>query len=820
MRENNVPLRPTSESIRELVRELENAAQLASRGKATKRVCDLFDSTKKVVSWKFQEWDYGKNNIQLPCNARGLFILDDPENPEIVARGYDKFFNIGEVVSTKWEAIEAHTVGPYDVTLKSNGCIILISALSDGTIVVCSKHSTGPRTDVDRSHAESGREYLLKQLKEADVDPEAFARELYELNITAVAEYCDDSFEEHILEYKGDKAGLYLHGINLNQRTFATWPMDRVSQFASKYGFKPTAHFAIEDVSSLKNFLDECSERGSYDALEVEGFVIRCHCREDGQDFFFKYKFEEPYLMYRQWREVTKDYITTKCRIFKFRKHKFITNQYLDFVIPILDNNPELCERYMRGFDIISLRNMFLQHYGMTAMEILNYEKVKELELRNAVDFDKVDENTKFLIFPIAVIGCGKTTTALTLKNLYPDSWAVVQNDDITSRDKSMLMKKSLELLATPNIKCVIVDRNNHQYRERQQLFTWLADLKEEYLPYDTNIKVIGLSFIAYENLQSVRELTLKRVLARGDNHQSIKSSVYGEKKVVGIMQGFLNRFQPVVESKSPDNKFDLIIPLRVSHTNSSLENARKTLLNLNSSYPQLVPSMPSEEEIEKAFAKSLTYKPTIIKHVKGKGSTNPKERQATFYSAHIRERQAMIDEIQKALKSAYLSERGKECMEKLFKQDKFQPEFHITLSHVSQAKKGTEDQRCTWKNFASRYQKMISTNEEKDESMAPITTADTVKFKLNKLCWDEKIVSVIADLPEHPIIDCNGQIVPQLKAGNAVSHITIGILQPGVAPFYSNKLCQRVLKGSDKNTWSIDFDCCAQFEAEVRINF
>lgn len=216
---------------------------------------------------------------------------------------------------------------------------------------------------------------------------------------------------------------------------------------------------------------------------------------DSGDDFFFKYKFDEPYLMYRQWREVTKDYITTRSRVFKFKKHKFITNKYLDFVIPLLENDKQMCDNYLRGFGIIKLRNAFLQDYGMSGMEILNYERVKELELRNAVNFDKVDENTKFLIFPVAVIGCGKTTTSLTLKNLFPKSWAVIQNDDITSKDKSMLMKRSLELLAQPEIKCVVVDRNNHQYRERTQLFTWFEELKEDYLAYDTNVKIIGLSF-------------------------------------------------------------------------------------------------------------------------------------------------------------------------------------------------------------------------------------------------------------------------------------------------------------------------------------
>lgn len=168
-------------------------------------MCDLFDSEKKVVSWKFQEWDYGKKNIKLPCNARGLFILEDGDKPEIVARGYDKFFNVDEVPFTKWEYIEKNTVGPYDVTLKSNGCIIFISGLADGTLVVCSKHSTGARTDVDRNHAESGKSFLLKQLAKLEIESRQFAKRLHELNVTAVAEYCDDSFEEHILAYEGKK---------------------------------------------------------------------------------------------------------------------------------------------------------------------------------------------------------------------------------------------------------------------------------------------------------------------------------------------------------------------------------------------------------------------------------------------------------------------------------------------------------------------------------------------------------------------------------------------------------------------------------------
>ena len=50
-----------------------------------------------VDSWRMQDWDYKKEH--LPTYARGLFTRRNARsgNYEIVARGYDKFFNHGEV---------------------------------------------------------------------------------------------------------------------------------------------------------------------------------------------------------------------------------------------------------------------------------------------------------------------------------------------------------------------------------------------------------------------------------------------------------------------------------------------------------------------------------------------------------------------------------------------------------------------------------------------------------------------------------------------------------------------------------------------------
>ncbi|CEP64163.1 tRNA ligase LALA0_S10e03862g [Lachancea lanzarotensis] len=781
------------EDCKRLVQELEAAAELPKRGKAYRTICQISNSDRKVASWKFNEWDYGKNNIKLPINARGLFILEDQQAPRIIVRGYDKFFNIDEVASTSWQWLSSNTVGPYEVTVKENGCIIFISGLQDGTLVICSKHSTGNRDDTDRNHSIAGEKYLLKQLQAQKIDPKILGQELHGMNATAVAEYCDDSFEEHILEYSRDAAGLYLHGINQNQRVFKTLPAQEVTGFAEKYGFNKVQHFTHHDISSLRKFLEQCATAGTFHDKEIEGFVIRCKTIS-AHDFFFKFKFEEPYLMYRQWREATKKYIETNSRVFGFKKHRFITNKYLDFVIPLLDADSSLRDDYMKDFGIIKLRKMFLLDYGLSGVEILNSEKVKRLEAQNAIDYQVVDEKTKFLLIPVATIGCGKTTAALTLTNLYPESWAHVQNDDITGRDKSLLMKKSLELLGQKNVKAVIVDRNNHQFRERKQLFEWFAELKEKYMPYDSNVKIIALSFLPYEDIEATTQLTIQRVLARGDRHQSIKVVTDGEKKVLGIMKGFLNRYQPIVRDRSPDSMFDNVITLNVRETDSSLINVHKILTVLHKKYPVLVPEIPATDAIQSAFRKSLDYKPKITKVI---GGGNRRDRDSlkfkpVYFSAQLRDSSAFLEficrrcfERQDLLDTSILRKSLK---------NNAQPEFHITLSHVIGGKKGSKKQRDLWCEYNKRYSQDLLKSGLPPTKISVIKTKDTVKFRVKKLLWDDKIVTALVEVAEECVSDgSSGSVVPGLGCANEYAHITLAVLQPDVKPVYSNTLCQTI---------------------------
>lgn len=840
----------SSLSVKELCAQLEEASLLPSRGRAQKIECQLAHSDMKINSWKFNEWDYGKNNITLPCNARGLFISQDKDDPKIIARGYDKFFNINEIPTTKWDFIKKNTMGPYEVSIKANGCIIFISGLDDGSLVVCSKHSTGPREDVNRNHAEAGERFLKNQLQNLGIDSKQLGKELYENNVTAVAEYCDDTFEEHILEYTGNKRGLYLHGINQNTPDFYTWPFDKVATFAEKYGFKKINYMIKETIDNLKVFLNDCSKTGSFEGQEIEGFVIRGKMANNpSKPFFFKYKFEEPYLMYRQWREVTKDYLTKGHRVFKFKKHGFITNKYLDFVIPILESDNKLCEDYLLGFGVIKLRNMFLENLGLTGLEILNRESVEGWETQNAIDYDKVDERTKFLIFPISVIGCGKTTTAVTLTDLFPNAWGHIQNDDIHGKDKSMLMKKSLELLANENIKCVFVDRNNHQFRERQQLFEWVDELKESYLPYDQNIKIIGISFAPYDKMDIIKDVTTKRVLARGDNHQTIKLEKYGKKKVLGIISGFWKRYQPVNPDRSPDDKFDLVINLdfETNNDNSTLTNVKVILAEIHNKYPVLIPEIPNEISISKAFEKSLEYKPSKTvtfndtsnkqkdKKMKNKSKNNNKKPakkvrklKPVYFSLNVE-----VGPIRAAIDKLVMQNLGKipnesmVSLNKLFFQNKFQEGFHVTLCHISQKKYGDKNQEEIWGKYMTHYDptlKLFENDKEKDIGKV-LKTGDNIKIKLVKLLWDNNIVTVVVefllDKDKCFFIETSNGIVEGFKCANSIPHITVGILTEDTKPVYSNTLCELASTNGVLGTdfYKLEFQDSKEYSGEVYIN-
>lgn len=69
----------------------------------------------------------------------------------------------------QWEGMKHHTQPPYHLTLKSNGCLILISALSPNHLVVASKHSLGTTTESQDQPKPDAEELLVDGVKKLDV---------------------------------------------------------------------------------------------------------------------------------------------------------------------------------------------------------------------------------------------------------------------------------------------------------------------------------------------------------------------------------------------------------------------------------------------------------------------------------------------------------------------------------------------------------------------------------------------------------------------------------------------------------------------------
>ncbi|CAO3677203.1 unnamed protein product [Rhizopus stolonifer] len=316
----------------------------------------------KWTSWTTKEYVYKKKPEILPSMARGLFTKDEGEH-EIVARGYDKFFNLFETNATQWDTLDKYTAGPYEITAKENGCIILIASLSKDKIAVTSKHFIPEnKTDV-KAHAGVGYNWVIKHLASADKKEHNLAEWLFKNRVTLVAELCDDNFEEHVLSYTGKSCGLYLHGINYNTSTLHTLPSAMVQQVALEFGFHVTKFEVLNSIQAVRTFAEDMQRTGCYDGREIEGVVVRCKRGE--LDFMFKIK-NELYLQYREYREVTNSLLQVdstgsisihptkeaKCRYEK-------TKYYIEWLVRKVKENPEWFEEYKSAKGIVYTRQEF-----------------------------------------------------------------------------------------------------------------------------------------------------------------------------------------------------------------------------------------------------------------------------------------------------------------------------------------------------------------------------------------------------------------------------------------------------------------------------
>lgn len=279
-----------------------------------------------------QAWD------DINVKARGLFVKDDNK---VVARSYNKFFNIGERPETEMASLRENLVFPVCAYVKSNGFLAMISAdpTEDGKLFIASKSTN------EGDFAGYIRDVLDKTLTTAQ--QEEFAEYLHKNDCTAVFECIDPIHDPHIVEYSHPH--LVLLDLVYNDFNYSHAGYYTLIDVAGHFGFYcKVLSKVIANWQEFEAFIDKWAARAY-----IEGFVF-----EDANGFMVKYK--TPW--YKNWKQAR----GVLQQVWTGRDIDAIKNikTKLAFEPRLMDAIPEFveeCREQGRGAcpSVIELRNWF-----------------------------------------------------------------------------------------------------------------------------------------------------------------------------------------------------------------------------------------------------------------------------------------------------------------------------------------------------------------------------------------------------------------------------------------------------------------------------
>lgn len=210
---------------------------------------------------------------ELTMKARGLFI--DTENGKIVARGYDKFFNIDENQNNRRTVLKRTLSFPVSVYRKENGFLGLISLDDNGQLRFATKSSLeGPYVamleDIFWNRVEHPAEVV-------DV--------LHKTEGTILVEVIDPINDPHIIEY--DHRDIIVLDIVKNRWETSKISYHKLVEYCRKMGLPCKQLCEVyETWTDLESAIDTwLSESFREDGEPIEGYVV-----VDRNGFMFKVK--------------------------------------------------------------------------------------------------------------------------------------------------------------------------------------------------------------------------------------------------------------------------------------------------------------------------------------------------------------------------------------------------------------------------------------------------------------------------------------------------------------------------------------------------
>ena len=278
---------------------------------------------------------YDKKWNALTTTARGLFV--NTLTGDIVARGYEKFFNINEVKETNLEHLLIKFKDKH-ITMykKENGYLGILSVL-DGEFFFASKSTN------KGEFAEKFKEIF----ENSDIDKEKLKKTLQELNATALFEVIDPEFDPHIIKY--DKPQVVLLDIVMNSYQFERMPYDKLVCLAEEINAQVKKIYKeFDDVRAFHQWYIENTDENDMSKTDIEGVVIEC----DG--FMTKLKF--PFYNFWKFMRSLKEKVKANHKIDYARLFNATSNYFYKWLRDVKETDEELLNH-----DIIYLREVFTE---------------------------------------------------------------------------------------------------------------------------------------------------------------------------------------------------------------------------------------------------------------------------------------------------------------------------------------------------------------------------------------------------------------------------------------------------------------------------
>lgn len=274
---------------------------------------------------------YNKKWNGLTCKARGLFI--DTLNNKVVARGYEKFFNVNERRETELEHLIVKFKDKITCYKKENGYLGIMS-LVNGEIFIASKSTN--KGDY--------AEWFRNIYENSDINKDKLEEYLKNNDVSLTFEVIDIKNDPHIIEY--DKSKIILLDIIHNDYDFKKEPYEKVQELSKLINCEcKTIYKEFDNVREFHKWYIENTDEDDLSKEDIEGVVIECN------GIMTKLKF--PYYNFWKLMRRVKEQLLHNSNIKLSRLYNSTSNYFYAW---LKEQNEETLKK-----DIITLRKKYYE---------------------------------------------------------------------------------------------------------------------------------------------------------------------------------------------------------------------------------------------------------------------------------------------------------------------------------------------------------------------------------------------------------------------------------------------------------------------------